>query len=135
MEELKLLVDMVGNLPSMALWVIAAFWGYKVIVIGSLYGLIRFAIDKLHSWLTLRKTQTVDVDVRMLLDGQTITGTKEALIAQLQRAKRASGIYLHASDVQWLSDAITDRIEKDEAKKAAVQHPFSTHKNSQGATA
>lgn len=116
MDELKLLVNMVGNLPNMALWVIAAFWGYKVIVIGSIYGLIRFVVEKTHSWLTLRKTQVIDV--RLMLEGECITGSKEALIAQIQRVKRATGHYVHGSDVAWLTEAINDKLAK-EAKVAA----------------
>lgn len=42
MEELRLLVEMVADLPHMALWVVAAFFVYKVIVVGSIYGVIRF---------------------------------------------------------------------------------------------
>ena len=52
MDELKLLIEMVANLPQMAIWVLVAFWAYKVVVIGSIYGVIRLAIVKLHDWLT-----------------------------------------------------------------------------------
>ena len=55
LEEFKELVQLLNNLPHLALWVAAGFWAYKVIVIGSIYGLIRFAIDKLHDWLTKPK--------------------------------------------------------------------------------
>ena len=117
MEELKLLVEMVGNLPSMALWVIAAFWAYKVIVIGSLYGLIRFAIEKAHNWLTVRKTLTVDV--RLMLDDECISGTKDNLMRQLKRIKRTTGHFVHGSDVAWLEAAIDEKIAKEQAAKGA----------------
>lgn len=116
MEELKLLVDMVAHLPSMALWVIAAFFAYKVICIGSIYGVIRLLIEKTHNWLTKPKNQ--DVDVRLMLDGRCISGTPEGLVAQLERIRtrpNAHGgyksAYLHGSDVQWLSEAISAKLE------------------------
>lgn len=52
MEEIKLLVEAVAKLPNAALWVLLGYLVYKLAVIGSIYGLIRFAIDKAHSWLT-----------------------------------------------------------------------------------
>lgn len=113
MEELKLIVEMIAKLPQTALWVLIGFWAYKVIVIGSVYGLIRFAIDKLHSWLTKPKHEMVTHDVRMMLDGEAVSGAKEALVVQLQRIKRRTGQYVHGSDVDWLRQAIDDKIAKD----------------------
>ncbi len=55
-DELKELIQLVNGLPHLALWVAAGFWAYKVIVIGSIYGLIRFFIEKAHDWLTAPKT-------------------------------------------------------------------------------
>lgn len=109
MEELKLLVEMVADLPQMALWVLAGFWAYKVIVIGSIYGLIRFIVEKAHSWLTSPK----DKNVRLMLDGECISGSASDLVTQLHRIKRATGVYIHGSDVRWLADAITDKLEKE----------------------
>lgn len=52
MEELKELIDLISKLPELAIWVLVAFWVYKVIVIGSIFGIIKLFIVKLHSWLT-----------------------------------------------------------------------------------
>ncbi len=35
MEELKLLIEMVADLPQMALWVLVGFFVYKVVIVGS----------------------------------------------------------------------------------------------------
>ena len=55
MEELKLLIEMVKGLPQMALWVVGLFFAYKVAVIGSVFGLIKLGINKLHSYFTTPK--------------------------------------------------------------------------------
>lgn len=56
LEEVKELVQLINSLPHLALWVMAGFWVYKVVMIGSIYGLIHFAIDKMHDWLVKPKT-------------------------------------------------------------------------------
>lgn len=124
MDELKLLIEMVANLPGLALWVLVAFYAYKVIIIGSIYGVIRFAIEKLHSWLTTRKTELVQVELRGTLDGMCITkgGSHLGLIAQLERLRGISihggGLtYIHESDVRWLRDAIDAKLQAEAGKK------------------
>jgi hypothetical protein len=119
MEELKLLVDMVAGLPHMALWVIAAFWAYKVVVVGSLYGVIRLAINKTHSWLVTPRIELREL--RPVLDGITIRAELNSLVAQIHRL-RGKGVsieseYIHSQSVDWLRDAIDDKIAKDAAKK------------------
>lgn len=114
MEELKMLIDMVSKLPNTALWVLAGYLVYKLAVVGSIFGLARFFIDRLHSWLTKR-----DVDVRLMLDGECITGARGALATQLHRIKRSTGVYVHSSDVDWLREAIDDKIAK-ESKGATI---------------
>lgn len=126
MEELKLLVEMVSNLPSMALWVIAFFFAYKVVVVGSIYGVIRFVAEKLFTWLTTRKAREVEYkEMRPMLDGMCIRAETDKFIAQLNRL-RGRGVkidteYIHSQSVDWLRDAIDAKIESDNAakKKAA----------------
>lgn len=117
MEELKLLIDMVAKLPAMALWVLVGFWAYKVICIGSIYGVIRLAIIKAHEVLIARKTVTKDVEVRLMLDGLVISGAKEALWAQLHRVRNKkhniNSTYIHANDVDWLRVAIDEKEKRD----------------------
>lgn len=119
MEELKMLVDMVAHLPQMALWVALGFWAYKVIVIGSVYGVIRFVVDKTHSWLTTPKHELKKMEIRPMLDGMAITGQTDALIAQLHRLRShvnggSSGLtFMHANSVEWLRAAIDEKIERE----------------------
>lgn len=126
MEELKLLVEMVANLPAMALWVIAFFFAYKVVVVGSIYGVIRFVAEKLFAWLTTRKAREVEYkEMRPMLDGMCIKTETDSLVAQLNRL-RGRGLtiesdYIHAQSVDWLREAIDAKIEADRvAKKKAA---------------
>jgi len=114
MDELKLLIEMVANLPSMALWVLVGFWAYKVICIGSIYGVIRLAITKAHDWLSNPRSK----EIRPLLEGLVISGEMEELIRQLKRIRNkgfnSNSSYIHGSDVEWLSQAIDEKIAKGE---------------------
>lgn len=107
MDELKLLIEMVAGMPTMALWVLIGYLVYKLAVIGSIYGLIRFAIDRLHSWLTHAKqveyrlgAKTINEDVAQALSGQI--------------ARVGSSGYIHASDVEKLRKAI-DSLEANKS--------------------
>jgi hypothetical protein len=103
MDELKLLIEMVANLPTMAVWVLVGFFVYKVVVIGSIYGVIRLGIVKTHSWLTHPKTTTYKMGALAINETVAL-----ALAAQLNRLSGTG--YIHASDVAKLADAI-DHIE------------------------
>lgn len=111
MEELKMLVELINTLPTLAVWVLVLFFCYKIIVIGSVYGLIRFGVEKLHSWLTSPKAVTYNL-------GQgVITDALPNLIAQLSRLKDAGHSYLHESDIAWLAKAIDAQEAADMAAK------------------
>lgn len=121
MDELKLLIDMVAHLPSMALWVLVAFWAYKVVVIGSIYGVVRLFIVKLHSWLTTPKHELRIVDETARVGSLSIQNCRDELIAQLHRVK-GKGLtiesdYIHAASVDWLRRAIDAQIAADQAVK------------------
>lgn len=125
MQELKLLVEMVANLPSMALWVIAFFFVYKVAIIGSVYGVIRFVAGRMFDWLQAKKTAPFETkEIRPLIDGMCISsdGVSNALIAQIYRLRgRGLGFtsdYIHRQSVEWLREAIDAKIAEDEAKTA-----------------
>ena len=119
MEELKMLVEMVAKLPALAIWVLVMFWAYKVVVVGSVYGLIRFVVSKAHDYLVQQKTKSLDVVYK--LGPLLITAEMENFMEQLKRV-RGKGLtiqsdFIHHQSVNWLRDAIDDKIAKDAANK------------------
>ena len=123
MEELKLLVSMVAELPSMALWVIAFFFGYKVVIVGSIYGVIRFVAEKIHNVLITRKTlPAIEQEIRLndRLHGICITSddTLNLLLLQIQRlrgknTRLTNNSYIHTCSVDWLREAITEKEARE----------------------
>ena len=115
MDELKLLVDMVGHLPQTALWVLLGYLVYKLAVVGSIYGVIRYVTSQVFSWLSLKKVEYKEI--RPMLDGMCIKGETESLSAQLNRL-RGRGLniqseYIHRQSVNWLRQAIDAKIADD----------------------
>lgn len=107
MEDFKILIDMVKDLPHFALWVIAAILAYKVIVIGSIYGVIRFCVGKAVE--AYSKPREYSMQGMLINDSILIP-----LLTQLGRLKATS--YFHATDVAKLKTAI-DLLEAQERAK------------------
>ena len=121
MEELTLLIEMVADLPQMALWVLVGFFIYKVVIVGSIFGVLRLAIVKTHSWLTTPKEDLVITNHITKLDRLTITGELEPLMNQLERlvgmTTNCDSRYIHGSDIKWLSEAITEKLKREKQEE------------------
>lgn len=111
MEELRLLVEMVADLPHMALWVIAAFFAYKVIVVGSIYRVIRFiasGIFKVCQTYLSKPPKPVIVKTK---DGFSCVDQETAdllsdLLKKVANSDSYTGLrYLHASHARDLTRA------------------------------
>lgn len=115
MDELKLLVEMISNLPQMTVWVLVGYLIYKVVVVGSIYGVIRLAIGKLYDWAVKPKIEFIEM--KPMLEGMCISGTLRDLAMQIQRvggiANKRNGSYVGFDDAQWLREAIDEKIVKD----------------------
>lgn len=99
MEELKLLIEMVANLPALAVWVLAGYLAYKVAIVGSIYGVIRLAITKLYEW----KTAKVETQIRL---GVNTINEDVAEAIKLQLTRLFGNGYIQYSDVAKLRQAI-----------------------------
>ena len=105
MEELKLLISMVNDLPTLATWVLVGYLIYKITIIGSIYGVIRLLIVKLHDVLITRKAVVKPGEIPCIDDT-----VHAALIMQISRL--AEGVYIYSSGVQELAKAIDKMQEK-----------------------
>ena len=64
MEELKILVGLIADLPALGVWVLAGYLIYKISVIGSIYGVIRLLIVKAHDVLLHRGLAVTETQLR-----------------------------------------------------------------------
>lgn len=102
MDELKLLIEMVAGLPSLAVWVLVGYLAYKVAVVGSIYGVIRLLIIKWHDWKV--QPTTFRIGAKGIDEA-----TAEALNAQIARI--CGTHYFHMSDVQKLREALDAKLK------------------------
>ncbi len=134
MEELKILVQMVADLPNTAIWVLLGYFTYKVFVVGSVYGVIRYGITALQTMITTaKKENTVQAKEKteQIKEGKKITikdveidgmcissdGTYDLVIRCLRKVKNhvktAGGRYIHMEGAEWLYTAIREKIERE----------------------
>ena len=81
MEELETIIKAIASLPHMAIWALVIFYGYKVAVIGSIYGVVRFVISKGVEAYTSPKRQQINVAIDEII----YCTSKARLIGELQR--------------------------------------------------
>ena len=122
MDELKLIIEAIAGLPTITVWVLFGYLVYKLAVVGSVYGLIRFAVEKLHDAYVRGKRQELVV----MLDGLEFdkATTKTELLKQLRRLQfigkpneyRSNSIH-EAYGVTLLRETIDKLYEENEVKK------------------
>lgn len=114
MEELKILVDMVAHLPQMALWVLVGFLIYKLAIVGSIYGTIRFAVEQFVKWRTftppLRQGEFRIGNIAINEDVERV------LIAQIARLSEPGFGYIHMTDTVKLKQALDNVLGTGESK-------------------
>ena len=127
MDELKILVGLIKDLPGTAMFIVGGYYFYKIVVIGSIFGVVRLAIIKIHAAIVTKKTvpvEKVQVDRTSVVKGLVISGEFDRLMSQLHRivGKRTNidTTYIHDSSLQWLREAI-DEKELNELKKAELK--------------
>lgn len=107
MEELKVLVGMVEDLPGLAIAAIVAFYVYKVAILGSLYGVVRFVTQRVHDVLITKREEIKYVQVKNNkgLLPSTIEEAYLPLAREMERVASDTG-YIHLSDVKKLRAAL-----------------------------
>lgn len=97
MDELQLLVQTVAGLPTLTIYVLCGYLIYKLAVIGSIYGVIRYLADKFVEWRNKPPVSN--------FNGLFISETT-ALSFAVQLKRISSTQYIHESDVQKLKEVI-----------------------------
>jgi len=110
MEELQLIIQMVTGLPTLTIWVLLGYLVYKLAIVGSTYGVIRYALDTLIKWKTAPLTYTYVLEDEMKLISKDI-GPR--IMDQLKRIQDNSWGYFYGSDVDKLKKAIDMVIKKE----------------------
>ena len=97
MDELKLLIEAVAGLPTITVWILLGYLLYKLCVLGSVYGVIRYAIEKFVEWRSVPKI--------FKIAGNAIN-EDVAYQLEVQISRLVSTSYIHSSDVIKLKKAL-----------------------------
>lgn len=109
MEELKQLVEIVSHLPEYVMWVLFGFLFYKLFVIGSIYSLIRFVVDKLFTFLSRPKT------AEFRINGYVLTNAEATRLTYILRRAGATSGTISPYTISRLEAALS-LLEKQEGK-------------------
>ena len=119
-EELKLVLETIGDLGTSAVWLAIGFIGFKLIMYlsttGAVVYLIKMSIEKLHNYLT-SPSVVDDVKIkRMVINGSVYSGIIRCLEDVRARRESNGSEYFHSSDVEWLKKAIEEKINPKKGK-------------------
>lgn len=101
MEELTTLVKLVSELPQLTVWVLLGYLAYKLVQIGSIYGIIRLLILKAYDYKVRPQTFRV---------GTACINADAAEALNVQLARLSYGVYIHMAGIEKLKKAI-DHME------------------------
>lgn len=127
-EIIKELAGVLKDLPDLAIWIMVGILFYKVAIIGSIFGVIRLGIIKLHDAFTKPK-ETIkyhDISSQFIVSDK---GFREftLLLDQIRRERgghyktkegeRGSNLkYIHMRDVEFLKEAYMEKVERDDLR-------------------
>jgi len=124
-EELKSVIDIIKGMPHMVMWVLAGLLFYKVIVIGSIFGLLKICILKFHDVLTKPKpdqkiTELYDISGHFInkQNVQVLMSLIEDIKHHTNKADepedpRYRSNYIHQSDMNWFICAVQEKKQRE----------------------
>lgn len=110
MEELKEILHAIAGLPTITVWILVGYLVYKLAIVGSVYGTIRYGIYQFVQWRTVAVSRPFRMGSRLIDEA-----VAESLQVQIARLTSSTG-YIHGSDVVRLKQAIDALLAKEEKK-------------------
>ena len=122
MEELvSAVTKALGESPQLALWVLVIVYLYKAIVVGSVYGVIRYCVNAVRDMYMRPKTKVVEYNFGDISCNAGVADNLRKAIATLP----SRGGYVATEDIAWLRQQIAFRnherrkkFEEDNAPRA-----------------
>ena len=118
MEELKLLVESIAGLPDLAIWVVAMYFFFKLAIVGSIFGVARLFINKVHDiyFVKHNKPPTPIIEKTDVHFGQYVIrdyhkGVTEEIERLLRLMVKKNFSYIHRDDIDDLRKFIDNYEE------------------------
>lgn len=116
-EIIKELAGVLKDLPDMAIWIMLGILFYKVFIIGGTISLAKYAINKLHDFMSKSSdnkhapkeiTTTYDIGGRFISSDGAL-GLFNQLLDEIHTGVNIDSHYIHRSDVEFLLDAVREK--------------------------
>jgi hypothetical protein len=116
MNDIKdLLIKILEESPQIAIWVLVIIYGYKVAVVGSIYGVCKFIITTIAKVFEERSKQTMEVErikaetpkrwvFQDVIINEQAKASLESLLNEIKQESSGTS-YLHSSDIEKLARA------------------------------
>lgn len=116
MELLKEIADLLDKFPQLALWILTGLLFYKVVIIGSYFGILRLLILKGHDYL--RSPKEVIQKIKITDHCYSHDGADAELLRFLERYNKFKGGHnLAISDVQYIEKIFWQKLNECGVKK------------------
>lgn len=138
MDELKQLAEIVKDLPTIGLFILAAYFFYKMFIIGSVFAITRFLIGQLtgsynnrvERFTNIRQTEAETSKERVVNESldrhyatikhMVINEEMPSLLVQIGRligkGTNVKTQYVHNHGVDWLRQAIDEKEQRDQGE-------------------
>lgn len=117
-DELKLLLDQMKNVPDVALWILGGFLVYKLVTYLSLTGSVVYIIKVICEAIIKHKATPKNIEHKARFNTILIDkATEDALCTLFDKIRGHSMKYVHESDIRKLSQLWDEH--KIATKKAA----------------
>ena len=131
MELVNALMEVIKAAPDLAIWIIAIIYGFKVAVVGSIYGVIRYVVDGIRDTVRAYHNKPKEVVEFLKIADTCLSGASDSQVRQFfrecrNRAEGSSAItsrfvsdYCRGEDL----DYVLSLIEADRKRKWGEQQP------------
>lgn len=112
-DALKEVGELVKQLPELSIWILCGLLLYKVIIVGSWFGIARLLILKGHNLILgeheVKKIRICDLSGNML----TYNSTPEKFFALLSSVQCLRGGKIDSKDLDWVIEAIEEKKARE----------------------
>ena len=110
MEELKGFIGILKDMPDMVIWLVAFYFFFKIVVVGSIYKVVALAIVKVHDMVVAKKVNIIDNSIK--LDGEIISSdATQSKFKKLVKLIKFDSSYVHDNGIEFAMDAIEERMK------------------------
>lgn len=123
-EELQMLLSMLGEVSGIAGWVLAGFIVFKLVIYlsttGAVVFIIKLALNNWYNYGVKKKEPDVIINQWAFADNICISSDQSRNLVEMALSKvvgRTTTIdtsYIHHGDAQWLLDAVNEKIQREE---------------------